>query len=206
MSEKLYQQQPDIYYEDRLAAIPLELAEDFSLWTTELEESTLDLTAAEVGQLSGENNVEELSLKERYNLPFEPLETIRGIGSVGLLMTLSPDLLTREVQARTLDVVAEVEEAESEQQTTGEYAQDKPEYQEYVRQAESIVYNLRYGDTGGLGVLPTEFQDALLVRMNQRRRELEDGTIHDSEFGLEVKKMISVACEGLRQATKPALR
>lgn len=206
MSEKLYQQQPYIYYEDRLAAIPLELAEDFSLWTAELEESTLDLTTAELGQLTGESQTEQLSLKEQYNLPFEPLETIRGIGSVGLLMAMSPDLLTHEVRAKTLDAISEVEAAESEQQTTGEYAQDKPEYQEYVRQAESIVYTLRYGDAGGLGALPTEFQDALLVRMNQRRQELEDGTIHVSEFGLEVKKMISVACEGLRQAAKPALR
>ncbi len=205
MSERLYRQQPDIDYEDRLAAIPLEIAEDFSLWTAELEEGILDLTSAELTQLAGENQPETLSLKEQYNLPFEPMETIRGIGSVGLLMAMTPDALSREIQGRTLDAVAEVEEAESEQ-TAGEYAQDKPEYQEYVRQAESIVNGLLYGDEGGLGVLPADFQDALSTRMSQRCQELDDGTMSDGEFSLEVKKMISVACEGLRQASDLVLR
>lgn len=205
MSETLYRHKPDESFDDHYATLPLEMAEDFSLWTAELQESLGDLALTQIEQLNDAESSNEISLKERYNLPFEPEKTIRDVGSIGLLIVMTPDAFQREIQKEALDTMADVEKPET-QETTGAYAQDKPEYQEYVAQAESIIYNLRYGDESGLSALPQNFQEALSVRMNQRIQELEDGIISDGEFGLEVKKMISVACIGLDQASGPTLR
>ena len=206
MSETLYQHKPETDLDDKFAALPLELAEDLSLWKAELEDTIMEFSSEEIRQLSGEEQNETVSLKEQYNLPFEPMQTIRGIGSVGITMVLAPEAVQREIEKGTLDVMADNERDSDTKTESKEYgisfAQDSPEYQEFVAQARSIVYNLRYGDESGLGALPPEFQDALSVRMNQRVQELEDGTMSDGEFDLEVQKMISVACTGLKQKTQ----
>lgn len=211
MNETLYRHRPDESLDDQFAALPLELAEDFSLWSAELEENLMSFTAEELKQFYGEEEgTETVSLKEQYNLPFEPEQTIRAVGSIGLTMVMVPDAFRREIEKGALDAVAEAHTPEQDEKPEAReagvsFAQDSPDYQEFVAQAQSIVYNLRYGDESGLGALPPEFQEALSVRMSQRLQELDDGTMSDGEFGLEVQKMISVACIGLRKTAKPDL-
>lgn len=83
---------------------------------------------------------------------------------------------------------------------TEKYAQDDPEYQPFAEEATKLVEMLKNGDSSGLAVLPEQYQKALSKRMNQRLQETDNGTITPNEFDVEIKKMISVACIGLREA------
>ncbi len=208
MSETLYRQRPD----DSIAALPLELADDFRLWEDELRGGLEEVAEVQIDRLMG-NEAEGVSLKEQYNLPFEPMETVRGVGSVALAMAVRQEQgssLLQGDQGNFEDIAQEamtdIDSPENkEQRGGGVFAQEMPEYQEFVSQAQSIIYNLRYGDQSGLGALPPEFQDSLSVRMDVRLAELEKREISDGEFGLEIKKMISVACVGLGKISKPEL-
>lgn len=82
------------------------------------------------------------------------------------------------------------------------YAQEDPEYQQYIVEAITVIAALKNGDTSGLAALPETFREALSIRMSQRLCELEDGDLNQFEFDVEEKKMISVACIGLREAAE----
>lgn len=81
------------------------------------------------------------------------------------------------------------------------YAQDEPDHAPFVATAELIVNTLARGETPHLKGLPVEFEVALQDRMKRRVNERASGVITESEFALEHKKMVSVACIGLREAS-----
>jgi len=140
--------------------------------------------------------------EKTYDLSFEA-NTVIAVGSTALAGTIvmSPDMVRQGVKAAAghpeYEMPREAEETAEKPNTPGMYAQEKPEYQAFVGQAEQMIYGLMNGDTSGLSGLPPKYQEALRVRMNQRIYELDSGAISEGEFRLEVKKMISVACTGL---------
>ena len=197
-TELLSQTKPDTLAEDPLIAIPLEVAEDFSKWTEEMQDTLLTFSTEELRQFYGEEQSPDTVEQHNRELPFKP-ETVYNVGAVGLAMVMTPEMFNREIERAAFDKIADNEEEKVEENTPGSYAQEKSEYQEYVAQAESLVGSLTHGDESGLSAVPARFQEALSVRMNQRRNELQDGTMTQGEFELECKKMISVACIGLRK-------
>ena len=82
------------------------------------------------------------------------------------------------------------------------YTQDDPAFEAYITTAAAIVEGLRNGDDSEARQLPEAFQESLATRMRRRLDELQNGTIDQDEFDLEIRKMVSVACIGLRDMTE----
>lgn len=82
------------------------------------------------------------------------------------------------------------------------YAQDDPAFAPYITDAAAIVEGLRHGDETELVRLPEQYQESLRARMAQRLNELQEEAIGRDEFDLEITKMVSVACIGLREVAE----
>jgi hypothetical protein len=138
MSELLYRQQPNISLDDKLAATPLEITDDFISMTANLGDIMLEFTSEELRQFYGEEPQRKLSLQEQYNLPYDPDKTVRGAGFFAIKVVMTPDFIQHEVAKETLDTVSGVEKEHNKEKemthntaSSGvEYAQDSQEYAE----------------------------------------------------------------------------
>lgn len=195
----------------------LELAERIADTDAELSNSIQAFAEHGVRRvLAGEQSYSSVVEQEAaYDLSFEK-STVISVGTTALAGTVvvSPDLMRQGVnaaaghpnfeQARTYEMDSS-EPTREKLDTPGMYAQEKPEYQAYVGHAEQMIYRLMDGDASGLSGLASNYREALSVRMNQRINQFDSGEISQGEFRLEVKKMISVACTGLRDQAEASV-
>lgn len=79
------------------------------------------------------------------------------------------------------------------------YVQDDPSYQPYAAEALNIIEALKRGDGDGLDALPGSYQTMLREQMEQALAAFTANEIGQDLFDLEVRKMVSVACIGLRE-------
>lgn len=84
-------------------------------------------------------------------------------------------------------------------QNEANYVQDDPVYQPYAAEALNIIEALRQGDGDGLDALPGAYQTMLREQMEQALAAFAASEIGQDLFDLEVRKMVSVACIGLRE-------
>jgi hypothetical protein len=176
---------PDAMLEiaDALAEIEQEFGEAFEQLAGKLVEN--DTTAPEASA----------NLQEKYNLPFDPDKTIRGIGSVTLMtVVVAPEALQHQLKTETVRAMA------GEKNATDE-AEDAPEeeanFDAYLPEARVVINKLYMGDESALSGLPEDFQEALKARMKWNKNQIEDGTMSEGEMQEEIEKMYSVASIGL---------
>lgn len=84
--------------------VPLELFNDITQASTQMNEEIVELAGTETAMLRRELNGEDqapLSLQEKYGTPYNPDKTIRGVGKFGMLL-VNPELLGDRLQNDTL--------------------------------------------------------------------------------------------------------
>lgn len=69
-----------------LAGTPLEAAIDLSQVGAQLQDAIIDFTTFEVQIAMGESGTPQ-TLREKYDLSYDPEKTVRSLGGLGLLIT-----------------------------------------------------------------------------------------------------------------------
>lgn len=136
------------------------------------------------------------NLQEKYNLPFNPDKTIRGIGSVTLLTVIvAPEALQHQFKTETVRAMA----GETNTHEQEDSPEEETDFDAYLPEARVIINKLYMGDESALSGLPEDFQEALKARMEWNKNQIADGMMSEGEMQEEIEKMYSVASVGLAE-------
>lgn len=133
MRETIDRYQPEVTTEQDMSMVSLlpEIARDFAVWEQELGDGLEAVVEWQVGTLLNPENPEVESLKDRYDLQFEPVKVIRGIGATGLLMTVET-AIQESITEKAIDEVTDEKTHEINGTPRGVPTEELPEYREFT--------------------------------------------------------------------------
>lgn len=133
MRETIDRYQPEVTTEQDMSMVSLlpEIARDFAVWEQELGDGLEAVAEWQVGTLLNPENPEAESLKDRYDLQFEPVKVIRGIGATGLLMTVET-AIQESITEKAIDEVTDEKTHEINSTPRGVSIEELPEYREFT--------------------------------------------------------------------------